>query len=81
MTYEFGLFCFLCIAVFGYNSLVLYYWLGSLLSRDLVWRAFSKEMLPGIVLAAFITLMMFAFWLLADLMGYTTIWWPNVPVL
>jgi hypothetical protein len=81
MTWDFLIFCFLCVAVVGYNSLVVYYWLGSMLSRDLLWRTFSKEMLPGMVLAAFTSLMLFAFWMLADLMGYTTIWWPNVPVL
>lgn len=81
MTWDFLIFGFLCVAVVGYNSLVVYYWLGSILSRDLLWRTFSKEMLPGMVLAAFTSLMLFAFWMLADLMGYTTIWWPNVPVL
>ncbi len=65
----------------GYSGLLAYYGLGSILCRDPVWRAFSREMLPGVVLALFVSLLVTAGYLLADILGYVTIWWPGVPAL
>lgn len=69
------------IFVCGYSGLLFYYGIGSLIARDLVWRTLSKQLLPGIVFALFMSLMVLAGQLLADIMGYYTIWWPNSPVL
>lgn len=65
----------------GYACLLAYYGLGSILCRDPVWRTFSKQMLPGVTLALFFSLLATAGYLLADIHGYVTIWWPNVPAL
>lgn len=69
------------IFVCGYSLLLLYYWMGSMLCPDLVWRAFSVKMLPGIALALFFSLLFTAGHHLSVVLGHTTIWWNNVPVL
>lgn len=69
------------ILVGGYGILLLYYWMGSMLNPDPVWRAFSVKMLPGITLAWFFSLMFTAGHHLLVVLGYTTIWWNDVPVL
>lgn len=81
MTYSILLVVIEAIFVFGYTGLLAYYGLGSLLCRDPVWRAFSKDMLPGITLALTLSLCLAAFHSFAHLMGWTTIWWPASPQL
>lgn len=81
MTYSMLLVVIEAIFVFGYTGLFTYYGLGSLLCRDPVWRAFSKQMLPGITLALTLSLLLVAFHSFAHLMGWTTIWWPTSPQL
>lgn len=68
------------IFVCGYSALLVYYGLGSVICPDPVWRAFSKQMLPGITLALMLSLLLVAVHQLSVVLGYTTIWWPNVPV-
>lgn len=70
-----------CSFVLFYGILLLYYWMGSMLCPDPVWRAFSVTMLPSIALALFFSLMFTAGHHLAVVLGYTTIWWNDVPVL
>lgn len=67
--------------VVGYSSLLLYYWMGSMLCPDTLWREFSVKLLPGIALALFFSLLFTAGHHLLVALGYTTIWWNDVPVL
>lgn len=81
MSWSFMWHMFNWLAVIGYGCLLVYYFCGGFLVRDLVWRTFSRTMLPGIALAWMISLLCLASHLLLDIHGYTTIWWPNAPAI